>query len=173
LSDNDYNYKKIDHEFRDLRKDKASVDWVKAKCEPIDRSIVDLWAAVNEAKVHKCKKEDQLKALEQMPGMQRDLGSWKFFRNLFIGVIGTILIVVISAIVAFANVQADTERTKEDLKEQKRNYVSFKHDLNQIKTQGTVQRQQKADLEEIKTSLKSLVKIQEAAAKEKKKKRKR
>lgn len=172
MPDNDYK-KQIDREFRDLRKDKASVDWVKAKCEPIDRSIVDLWTAVNEAKVHKCTKEDQLKALDQMPGMQRDLGSWKFFRNLFIGVVGTILIVIISAIVAFANVQADTERTKEDLKEQKRNYFSFKHDLNQIKTQGAVQQKQKADLEEIKSSLKSLVEIQEASIEKKKKKQKR
>lgn len=172
MPDNDYK-KKIDRDVRDLRKSRASVVWVKAKFEPIDRSIVDLWTAVNDAKVHKCTKEDQLKALEQIPSMQSDLGSWKFFRNLFIGVIGTILIVIISAIVAFANVQADTERTKEDLKEQKRNYVSFKHDLNQIKTQGAVQRQQKADLEEIKSSLKSLVKIQKEATEEKKKKRKR
>lgn len=171
MPDDDYK-KKTDRDLRDIRKSKASIDWVKAKYEPIDRSIVDLWSTVNEvrATAHKCGKESQLKILEQIPGMQNDLGSWKFFRNLFIGVIGTIFIVIVSAIVAFANVQADTERTKEDLKEQKRNYVSFKHDLNQIKTQGAIQQKQKADLEEIKSSLKSLVEIQKAATEEKKKK---
>lgn len=153
---------KRDLELRELKTERR---------KSVDKSIADLWIAVNEAKKPKCSKEEQLKMLDQIPGMQRDLGSWKFFRTFFIGVGATLLILAITAIVAFANVQSDTKRNTEDVKEQKRNFASFKLDLDQIKTQGATQQKQNVDLAEIKESLKSLVEIKKTVKQKKKRKR--
>lgn len=159
--------KNVEREIRDLRKDKASVDLVEAKCEPIGRSIDDLWSAVNgiRGEKHVCLKEEQLQALKEIPSIRDELGSWKLFKTLMIGAVGTLLLLGVTAIIAFTTVRADTERSKEDIKEQKQEvkktreiFTSFRHDLAQIKSQNAKQGKQKEELKEIKSSLKEIAK---------------
>lgn len=150
-----------------LRQEKASVQWVETKIKPIEKGISELRRAAE--RNHKCVKEDTLKMMmknmEAIPTMRETLGTWVFFRNIFLGTLGTIVILSIAAVVTFTNVQADTEHSKRALVKQAEQIDSVESKIKNIEKSKA----EEGTLIDVKKSLK---KIEEAVLKKTRKKKK-
>jgi hypothetical protein len=150
-------YKKdMEQKIRDVRNEKASLDWVKAKIDPIEKNIVDLRGAINRG--HNCTKEEQLKSLNK-------------FRTALVGALGTLILLGISSIFAFANVQANTEIAKESIKEQRSESSRFRQDLSALKTSVAIQQKQTTTLLTTNKGIENSLEQIKESIKEKKKRR--
>lgn len=145
--------------------------WVEIKVKPIEKNISDLWKANEKAREHKCVKEDTLrtmmKSMEAIPTMRENISSWTFFRNIFLGVFGTLLVISVAAVVAFFNVQADTENSKREIAEQAEQIDSVKSKIEHIKNNTREEEKTLIDMRE------SLKKIEEAVLEKKTRKKKK
>lgn len=164
----------VEQRLQILQSEKVSESFVKAMCMPIEKSISDLWKAVNGARKHSCLKEDSLNniknTLTDLPKMREDIGSWKFVRNVFFGALGTLIVLSISAIFAFASVKVDTENSIKELEKQNNEIKIVKNDIDKIK-KSMPHTIKENELNDIKMTLKEIGKTLSDSLGSKKKKR--
>ncbi|PNX51460.1 MAG: hypothetical protein BV456_03090 [Thermoplasmata archaeon M8B2D] len=113
----------INDEIREIRTNYATIGYVNAKSKPLDDSLKEVWKTIDNLRNHECKKEDTFNniqnSLKKIYDMKTEIESWKMFKKIMLGLAGILIASIVSAIISFTNLKADSEYSKQSIKEQK------------------------------------------------------